>query len=405
MELAKHIELAPRSGDFVVLLDGCSDTWEVGRWSSESSRWVQIDGKPLRIFPTHWVPVSGDAAGSENSDGLSFLVPPPAPIQTASKPRRASVMFAVAAIAVVIGSCAAFAFGLIGTQAVSNAGETTTEMSRGASGTRDGTDLIARDLAAAREAIAVHIRREEAAQADAVESKRTADIRQKELTLALSEKEARADALARELASVQGKLAAARDEITLHIGRENAAQAEAREARRMADAKQKELKLAIDESRAKVEALAHDSNPPPASGGATQAQPRNHPVSEANASGLPGDGVAVLPPSPVETGQSLQTNAASSSEEARLVARADTLIKQSDFTGARLLLERALEKGSARAAFMMAETYDSRTLRAMQAHGVRGDPEKARELYELAAVAGIEQARERLEALKSGSPP
>ena len=53
----------------------------------------------------------------------------------------------------------------------------------------------------------------------------------------------------------------------------------------------------------------------------------------------------------------------------------------------------------------MAETYDSRTLRAMEAYGVRGDPEKARELYELAAVAGIDQARERLEALKSGSQP
>ena len=34
-----------------------------------------------------------------------------------------------------------------------------------------------------------------------------------------------------------------------------------------------------------------------------------------------------------------------------------------------------------------------------------GDAEKARELYELAAVAGIEKARERLEALKSHSPP
>ncbi len=68
------------------------------------------------------------------------------------------------------------------------------------------------------------------------------------------------------------------------------------------------------------------------------------------------------------------------------------------------MLEHALERGSARAAFMMAETYDWRTLRAMQAYGVRGDAEKARELYELAAVAGIEQARERLEALKPGSP-
>jgi hypothetical protein len=53
----------------------------------------------------------------------------------------------------------------------------------------------------------------------------------------------------------------------------------------------------------------------------------------------------------------------------------------------------------------MAETYDWRMLRSIQAHGFRGNTEKAQELYELAAVAGIENARERLEALKSNSPP
>ena len=54
---------------------------------------------------------------------------------------------------------------------------------------------------------------------------------------------------------------------------------------------------------------------------------------------------------------------------------------------------------------MMAETYDWRMLRAIKAYRVRGDAEKAREFYGLAAAAGIEKARERLEALKSSSPP
>ena len=150
MELAKHIELAPRNGDFVVLLDGCSDAWEVGRWSLESNHWVQIDGKPLRIFPTHWVAVSGDAAGSENSEGLSFLVPPPAPLQTAPKRHRASVMLAVAATAIFLGGCAAFGFGLIGSR-VPNAGETigsATEMSREASGARDGAATVVHETSA-----------------------------------------------------------------------------------------------------------------------------------------------------------------------------------------------------------------------------------------------------------------
>ena len=82
-----------------------------------------------------------------------------------------------------------------------------------------------------------------------------------------------------------------------------------------------------------------------------------------------------------------------------------SLIKRYDFSGARLFLQHALQQGSAPAAFMMAETYDWRMLRAIRAYRVRGDAEKAREFYGLAAVAGIEQARERLEALKSSSPP
>ena len=91
----------------------------------------------------------------------------------------------------------------------------------------------------------------------------------------------------------------------------------------------------------------------------------------------------------------------SSAEEAKLVARAESLIKQFDFASARLLLAYALEKGSARAAFMMAETYDWQILRSLQAYGVRGDDQRAREFYQLAAAAGIEKARERAEALQS----
>jgi TPR repeat protein len=88
-------------------------------------------------------------------------------------------------------------------------------------------------------------------------------------------------------------------------------------------------------------------------------------------------------------------------EEAKLVARAESLIKQFNFVGARLLLAHALEKGSARAAFMMAETYDRKILRALQAYDVRGDVQIARRFYQLAAAAGIEKARERVEALQS----
>ena len=91
----------------------------------------------------------------------------------------------------------------------------------------------------------------------------------------------------------------------------------------------------------------------------------------------------------------------SSAEEAALVARAESLIRQYNFVGARLLLAHAVEKGSARAAFVMAKTYDWRILRSLRAYGVRGDAQTAREFYQLAAAAGIEKARGRVEALQS----
>jgi TPR repeat protein len=122
-------------------------------------------------------------------------------------------------------------------------------------------------------------------------------------------------------------------------------------------------------------------------------------------SAVPDDTVTGSLRPPAQPGQLQPTSTISSADEARLIDRAEFMIKQSDFAGARLLLEHALDKGSARAAFVMAETYDWRMLHALQPYGVRGDSEKAREFYELAAAAGVEKALERLEALKSSSDP
>jgi hypothetical protein len=69
--------------------------------------------------------------------------------------------------------------------------------------------------------------------------------------------------------------------------------------------------------------------------------------------------------------------AMSSEEEAKLIARAESLIEQFDFANARLFLANAWEKRSARAAFMMAETYDGQILRSLQAYGVRGDAQRS----------------------------
>jgi TPR repeat protein len=119
----------------------------------------------------------------------------------------------------------------------------------------------------------------------------------------------------------------------------------------------------------------------------------------------PGDAAAGTPgqitrSNLIQPDQSQPPHAMSSAEQAKLVACAESLIKQFDFASARLLLAYALEKGNARAAFMITETYDGQILRSLQAYGVRGDAQKAREFYQIAAAAGIEAARERVEALQ-----
>jgi hypothetical protein len=451
MELAKPIELAPKNGDFIVLQDGCSGSWEVGRWAQESCSWVEIDGKPLRIFPTHWVSVCGDTAGTKNSEGLSFLVPPLRPEETTTKRLPARFIPTFTAAVLFMGGCAAFGIGFAGTNSVEDSSfdkitGSAARLKREAYGHRDQAGGITHELAVAREQVVFHIERQEAVIADAMEAKRIADDTQKELEQAVEKGEERAEALARDLASVREVLAGAREEIALHIRREDAVQADAAEAKRLADAKQKELTLAIDKSEARAEALERENTALAnkitignAVDAAVRTVPLDRPIQEPNASpgtagvvqnaqnrtemtaGTPtlakpdssliptvAPGDALIDPRQPLAVQGVQPQSTATifqAGETRLIARAEALIKQSDFAGARLLLEHALEKGSARAAFMMAETYDWRALRSVQAYGIRGDAEKARELYELAAVAGIDQARERLEALKSGSNP
>jgi TPR repeat protein len=86
--------------------------------------------------------------------------------------------------------------------------------------------------------------------------------------------------------------------------------------------------------------------------------------------------------------------------EDRLVTRADALLRTGDVSGARLLLERSMDAGNARAAFLLAETFDPHVLSKLGALGIRSDPNKARELYARALALGMRQAGERMQALK-----
>src|SRR5450631_1377493 len=602
MELANQIDVAPKNGDFIILQDACSR--EVGRWAQEANGWVQPDGTPVRISPTHWTRVSDDFAGPTDRERSLFLAALAAPLpddeteQTQKRTVTALILALVTAIFCISGyvfwigskdsSSDNWAAGLkrefsrererasvaIGgltaareredvavtetlestqianskqresKQALDESEAKSEALARELASAREN-DVAARNLAAAREreiaaqaletkqiadarqkefkqaldqseakseALARELvsarenevaarnlaaAREREIAAQALETKQTADARQKEFKQALDQSEAKSEALARELASARENEVAARN---LAAAREPEIATQALETKQIADARQKEFKQALDQSEAKSEALArelasareHDvaarnlaaarereiaakaletkqiadarqkefkqaldetekralalkreltsaretiasaekpSNPEVTAQDATAPTgPLNRPVEQSNAAseiitppqsrgsvtaGVQASSDATPDDATVgasgrltqstrsEPSRPQPPSAMSSAEEAQLVARAESLIKQFDFVGARLLLAHALEKGSARAAFMMAETYDRQVLRSWQAYGVRGDAQMARHFYQLAAAAGIEKARERVEALRS----
>jgi hypothetical protein len=64
-----------------------------------------------------------------------------------------------------------------------------------------------------------------------------------------------------------------------------------------------------------------------------------------------------------------------------------------------MVLAVANDAGNARAAFMLAETYDPQVLAARKVLGTSSDIRKARELYAKAYAGGIEEAMARFNAL------
>lgn len=86
-------------------------------------------------------------------------------------------------------------------------------------------------------------------------------------------------------------------------------------------------------------------------------------------------------------------------EESSMLQRASTILGEGDVASARLLLEHIARKGSGKGAMALAQTYDPAFLRSINTLGLRPNPEKAREWYQIAAELGEETARERLSAL------
>src|SRR5229473_2828857 len=192
MEFAKQIDGAPKNGDFIILQDASSQ--EVGRWAQEANGWVQPDGTPVRISPTHWTRVSDDFAGPTDRERSLFLAALAAPLpddeteQTQKRPLTPLILALVIAIFCISG----YVF-WIGSKD-SSSDNWAADLGREFSRERERASVAIAGLTAARE-------REIAAQA--LETKQIADARQKEFKQALDESEAKSEALARELASAR----------------------------------------------------------------------------------------------------------------------------------------------------------------------------------------------------------
>jgi hypothetical protein len=107
---------------------------------------------------------------------------------------------------------------------------------------------------------------------------------------------------------------------------------------------------------------------------------------------------AVPQPAPVAPGAAagLITRQLDADEIDALVRRGETFILQGDFPAARLMLQRAAEAGSARAAVTLGATYDPVMLRKVGVVGFRANPELARDWYERAVALGSTEAASRI---------
>jgi hypothetical protein len=196
-----------------------------------------------------------------------------------------------------------------------------------------------------------------------------------ELKTALEQERKRGEALAREHAGAAEKLASL-----------EAAQGRSAEAA----AQVSELKAALEQERKRGEALAREH----AALQATQVtRDRPETVYATASTPLPEETSRIRPPA---TPRSLALAPASADNP--LLKRAAALMRSGDIVGARLLLERASEAEDVRAIVLLAETYDPRALSRLGVLGLRGDADKAEELY---ARARALENRQRLSRSQS----
>jgi hypothetical protein len=93
-------------------------------------------------------------------------------------------------------------------------------------------------------------------------------------------------------------------------------------------------------------------------------------------------------PAPAAT----QPGTLSQSDLRRLADKAAQAVRDGDIMGARVILERAIDAGDPTAILALAQTHDPRVLDRMGVRGIKGDPARARALYQQAQDKGLKEA-------------
>jgi hypothetical protein len=273
------------------------------------------------------------------------------------------------------------------------------EQERASAKERSRTEAVARELSSARQQIEEHASRLAAAHAEVLRVTEASNTTAAEQKRALASGRERADTLVQELALVKNQLEARNQQLAAVSASQTLASRQPAPTGRNEGAAEPRAKTTEGKSAlpqwASTQAVASYAasyaerssvleTPPQARSTAREAVP------------------SVEPKVPVASEATVLASVApySVADEQRLLVRANALLRQADISGARPLLEHALGHGSARAAFMLAETYDARVLKSWSARGVLGDSRKALELYEKAQAGGIEDAKARIESLK-----
>jgi hypothetical protein len=260
---------------------------------------------------------------------------------------------------------------------------------------RDRAEASSRELKIARReietSVALNKARDYAAQFEQIGEKTTAELQQ-----SLQREHDRAEALANELAS-------ARRDVETQVALSSKKGEEAAQLKQAAESATAELRQSLQQEHDKAEALASKLASARQEALAADLESMRHTIDGRAAPERAANSQIVQVKQAAEAAASEQPAPEVSQgnpEAAKLMVRARALLGQGNIGAARIVLERAAETGNAQASFMLAETYDPVILSAWGTYGTRGEATKAREFYAKAHAGGIQEAKDRFNALR-----